>query len=146
MKKYLAYGANMSVDMMKIRCPNAKLVGTGTLENFRLMFKGTPPRSFGTIEPWQGFCVPFVLWDISASDERNLDRYEGYPRFYQKHSVEVEVNGEKISAMYYSKPETERVGAPSDHYIAALWNSYEHFNFDLEILKRARDFSCGDSF
>ena len=146
MKKYLAYGANMSVEMMANRCPDAKLLGTGELKNFRLMFKGTPPNSYGTIESWEGFSVPFVLWDISAADEKRLDRYEGFPRVYQKHSVEVEVNGEKITAMYYSKPETERVAPPCDHYVAVLWDAYERFGFDLKILERARAFACGDSF
>ena len=146
MKYYLAYGANMSVDMMGDRCPDAKLIGTGTLENFRLMFKGEPPRSYGTIEPWENFCVPFVLWDISARDEKNLDRYEGYPRVYQKHTVTVEVNGQTVKAMYYAKPETEPVGAPNDHYVAVLWDAYERFGFDMDILIRARDFSCGDCF
>jgi len=145
-KYYLAYGANMSVDMMKDRCPDAKLVGTGKLENFRLMFKGNPPSSYGTIEPWEGFSVPFVLWQISDADEKRLDRYEGYPRVYQKHTVTVEVNGQTVDAMYYSKPETERVNPACDHYVAVLWDAYEHFGFDMNILIRARDFSCGDSF
>ena len=146
MKKYLAYGANMSVEMMSRRCPKSKFVGTGTLKNFRLMFKGDVPNSYGTIEPWDGFEVPFVLWDLPASDEKRLDRYEGYPRVYQKFTVEVEVNGEKVTAMYYAKPETQRVNPPCDHYVAALWESYEYFDFDLKILERARDFACGDCF
>lgn len=146
MKKYLAYGANMSVEMMKNRCPKSKFVGTGTLKNFRLMFKGDVPNSYGTIEAWDGFDVPFVLWDLPASDEKRLDRYEGFPRVYRKFTVEVEVNGEKFSAMYYAKPDTERVNPPCDHYVAVLWEAYERFGFDLEILKRARDFACGDCF
>ena len=146
MKKYLAYDATLSVEMMSRRCPKSKFVGTGTLKNFRLMFKGELPNSYGTIEPWDGFEVPFVLWDLPASDEKRLDRYEGYPRVYQKFTVEVEVNGEKVTAMYYAKPETQRVNPPCDHYVAALWESYEYFGFDLKILERARDFACGDCF
>ena len=146
MKKYLAYGANMSTEIMATRCPKSKLVGTGQLQNFRLMFKGEQPNSYGTIEPWEGFTVPFVLWDISAADEKSLDRYEGYPRVYQKHTVEVEVNGEKFKAMYYSKPDTERVNPPSLHYVDVLWQAYEKFGFDLAILQRALDFACGDCF
>ena len=110
------------------------------------MFKGEQPSSYGTIEPWEGFCVPFVLWDISAADEKSLDRYEGFPRVYQKHTVEIELEGEKFTAMYYSKPDTERVNPPSLHYVDVLWQAYERFGFDLAILKRAVDFSCGDSF
>lgn len=146
MKKYLAYGANMSVDMMAKRCPKAKLLGTGILNGYRLMFKGIAPNSYGTIEPWEGFCVPFVLWELTPADEKRLDRYEGYPRVYQKHTVEIEIGGDKFSAMYYAKPDTERVAPPSEHYVDVLWQAYERFSFDLEILKRARDFSCGDSF
>ena len=143
--KYLAYGANMDVDVMKQRCPDAKLLGTGTLEGWRLMFKGEPPFSYGTIEQWDGFSVPYVLWEISAADERKLDRYEGFPKHYQKGTVAIDFLGEKIMVMFYHKPEKQAVGAPSDHYVAALWKSYEAFGFDLVILKRARDFSCGDS-
>lgn len=146
MKYYLAYGSNMSVEIMKNRCPDAKFVGTGTLKDFRLMFKGNPPSSYGTIEAWEGFNVPFVLWTITMRDEDSLDYYEGYPRVYQKHTATVTVNGRTFNAMYYSKPETQPVGAPSDHYVAVLWEAYEHFGFDLEILIRARDFSCGDCF
>lgn len=146
MKYYLAYGANMSVDMMAARCPDAKLVGTGTLKDFRLMFKGELPSSYGTIEPWAGFEVPFVLWTITMRDEDSLDRYESYPRVYQKHTATVTVNGRTFNAMYYSKPETERVNPACDHYVNVLWEAYEYFGFDLNILIRARDFSCGDCF
>ena len=146
MKKYLAYGANMNVDMMKKRCPDAKLLGTGHLPNFRLMFKGELPNSYGTIEPWEGFIVPFVLWDISADDEKKLDRFEGYPRVHQKHNATFEFEARRITAMYYAKPDTEPVNPPSEHYVDVLWQAYEHFAFDIEILKRARDFSCGDCF
>ena len=146
MKKYLAYGANMNVDMMAQRCPKAKLKGTGILDGYRLMFKGELPSSYGTIEPWENFCVPFVLWEITPADEKSLDRYEDYPRVYQKHTVEVEVGNEKFTAMYYARPDTWCVNPPSEHYVNVLWQAYEHFGFDLGILIRARDFSCGDSF
>lgn len=143
--KYLAYGANMDVEVMKRRSPDAKLLGTGLLENWRLMFKGESPHSYATIEKWDGFSVPYVLWDISEADEKKLDRYEGYPKHYQKDTIAIEYLGEKILAMFYQKSEEQPVGAPNDHYVAVLWKSYEEFGFDLEILKRARDFSCGDS-
>lgn len=143
--KYLAYGANMDAEMMKCRCPDAKFLGTGVLKDWRLMFKGKPPSSYGTIEEWEGFSVPYVLWEISAADERNLNHYEGYPKHYLKGTVAVEFNGETVWAMYYFKPEDQPVGAPCDHYVAVLWGAYEKFGFDLSILIRARDFSCGDS-
>ena len=143
--KYLAYGANMDAEVMKRRCPDAKFLATGLLEDWRLMFKGEIPFSYGTIEQWEGFSVPYVLWEISEADEKELDRYEGYPKHYQKSTLAIEYDGETILVMFYQKPEDQPVGAPCDHYVAALWKSYEDFGFDLEILKRARSFSCGDS-
>lgn len=143
--KYLAYGANMDKEVMKRRCPDSKFLATGLLQDWRLMFKGEKPLSYATIEEWDGFSVPYVLWEISVADEKELDRYEGYPKHYQKNMIALEYDGETIFAMFYHKPEEQPVDAPSNHYVAALWKSYEDFGFDLAILKRARDFSCGDS-
>lgn len=39
-KLYIAYGSNLNLRQMKYRCPTAKLVGKGTIENYELQFKG----------------------------------------------------------------------------------------------------------
>ena len=49
-KIYIAYGSNMDLEQMRYRCPNAKMKGTGVLENWRLMFKGSLTGSYATIE------------------------------------------------------------------------------------------------
>ena len=135
--KYLAYGANMDVEIMRTRCTEATLLGTGVLENFRLMFKGKEPNAYATIEPWEGFSVPYVLWEITAGDEKHLDRFEGFPRAYKKHTVKVDFGGEIVPAMYYAKPENQSVGQPMTHYVDCLARSYERFNFDRAILDEA---------
>lgn len=135
--KYLAYGANMDVGIMASRCADAKFLGTGVLENFRLMFKGKEPLAYATIEEWNGFKVPYVLWEISKSDERELDYFEGFPRFYQKHTVAVEHDGKKFLAMFYQKDVAQPVGQPMTHYVEVLEDAYEHFKFDRSILDEA---------
>ena len=40
MKLYGAYGSNLNLKQMHIRCPNAKPVCSFYLENFNLVFKG----------------------------------------------------------------------------------------------------------
>ena len=142
--KYLAYGANMDVEIMKQRCKGAKFLGTGILDDYRLMFKGIEPSAYATIEQWDGFKVPYVLWEISTADEKHLDRYEGYPKFYQKHTVTIEFNGEKFLAMYYAKPEDIPVGQPMTHYIAVLDEAYRRFKFDYSILQEALRLSDED--
>ena len=41
-KLYIAYGSNLNLKQMKYRCPTAKLVGKGVVENYELQFKGMP--------------------------------------------------------------------------------------------------------
>lgn len=38
-KYYIAYGSNLNKDQMKYRCPDAKLVGTGSIPNYQLLFE-----------------------------------------------------------------------------------------------------------
>ena len=78
-KYYIAYGSNLSVEQMKIRTPDAVIVGTSILKDWRLLF-----RQFATIKKCKGYSVPVLVWKISGQDEKSLDRYEGYPRFYVK--------------------------------------------------------------
>lgn len=132
--KYLAYGANLNSEIFCARCPNAKFLGVDVLEGYRLMFKGEEPLAYATIEPWENFSVPYVLWEISEDDEKALDRYEGYPKHYQKHTVNIEFGGEKYSAMYYAKPEEEQVGQPMTHYVEVISQAYKDYKFDEKIL------------
>ena len=76
---YIAYGSNLSQEQMARRCPTAKIVGTTTLKDWRLLFNG--PAS---IERKEGYEVPVLIWEIMPTDEKSLDRYEGYPSYYRK--------------------------------------------------------------
>ena len=68
-KMYIAYGSNMDVEQMQHRCPEAELLGTGRLENWRLMFKGSKTGAYATIEREKGKNVPSLLWRITEMDE-----------------------------------------------------------------------------
>ena len=48
-KMYIAYGSNMDLEQMQRRCPEAELLGTGRLENWRLMFKGIKTGAYGSL-------------------------------------------------------------------------------------------------
>lgn len=135
--KYIAYGANMDEEIMRSRCADSKFLGTGVLEGYRLMFKGEEPRAYATIEQWDGYRVPYVLWEISAKDESELDHFEGYPKFYGKQTVMIEFGGEKFLAMFYAKPDKQPVGQPMTHYVEVLSEAYKKFKFDYSILEVA---------
>lgn len=139
--KYIAYGSNLDEGIMLGRCKDAKFLGTGVLEGYRLMFKGEEPTAYATIEQWDGYRVPYVLWEITPDDERKLDSYEGYPKHYVKQTVMIKSNGEKFLAMFYQKPEEQSIGQPMTHYVEVLSAAYEQFDFDRSILDAALKFS-----
>ena len=41
MKYYLAYGSNLNIQQMAVRCPGARAVGTATIRDFKLAFRGS---------------------------------------------------------------------------------------------------------
>ena len=81
---YIAYGSNLNVEQMHYRCPDARIIGTATLDGWTLLFKGSKTGSYLTIEQKEGESVPVAVWEVSPADEANLDRYEGFPHFYYK--------------------------------------------------------------
>ncbi len=140
---YIAYGSNMSVEQMKYRTPDAQIVGTAILKGWRLLF-----RQFATIERKAGFKTPALIWRISEQDEKNLDKYEGFPRFYVKKKLNVAVkslegfNIGTLTAMVYVMPsETVKLRdinpLPSRQYYSTLCTSYKTFGFDGKILSEA---------
>lgn len=58
-KLYGAYGSNMNLEQMSHRCPKAKVVGNGTLEDYKLTFRGGY-KGVANIEPCKGRAVP--IW------------------------------------------------------------------------------------
>ena len=143
-KYYIAYGSNLSVEQMAHRCPDAKVVGTAVLPGWQLLFKGC-----ATIEPNPSRNTPVLIWSISPADEKNLDVYEGFPSYYFKKNLEVDVTpidgGEpvKLNAMVYIMDEKNYCHAPSSYYYQILDEGYRRFGFDLSLLHLALEDSVG---
>ena len=143
MKKfYLAYGSNLDIDQMSWRCPHARAVGVAVLKDWRLLFRGSRTGSYLTIEPREGFEVPVGVWEVTADDEASLDRYEGFPDFYYKRNLQVQMEDfagglHDIEAMVYIMHEDRPLGVPSRSYVEICATGYEDFGFDLEPLKAA---------
>ena len=81
---YIAYGSNLNVRQMRMRCPSARIIGTSVLKDYELLFKGSKTGSYLTVEKKSGVSVPVAVWEVTAEDEKALDRYEGFPNFYYK--------------------------------------------------------------
>lgn len=134
-KYYMAYGSNLSVSQMAFRCPDAKLVGTATLQDWKLVF-----RVHATIEPEFGSTVPVLVWKISDADEAKLDRYEGYPKYYTKETMPVTVTHlrskkqKELDCMVYIMQSGRPVIPPSMQYYNTILEGYRRFGFDRHIL------------
>ena len=142
-KYYLAYGSNLNVKQMKWRCPNARAVGTAVIENYELLFKGSKTGSYLTIEPKEGSSVPVAVWEVTESDERALDRYEGFPDFYYKKEIMIDFKGIKTGktrrrkSFVYIMHEERKIGIPTTRYYFTCLEGYRHFRFDEDCLMEA---------
>ena len=140
---YIAYGSNLNVQQMQMRCPHAKVAGTAILEGWELLFKGSKTGSYLTIEKCDGGVVPVAVWEVTESDEAALDRYEGFPVFYDKKELRVALRGIRsgknrpVTAFVYIMDETRPFGRPTDYYLRVCREGYEQFGFDPEILMQA---------
>lgn len=142
-KYYLAYGSNLNVAQMRWRCPDARALGTATIEDYRLLFKGSKTGSYLTIEPQEGAQVPVAVWEVSEEDEKRLDRYEGFPTFYYKKELELTFTGiktgkkRKRKCFAYIMHEDRPIGIPSRSYVETCIEGYRDFGFNLKYLKDA---------
>ena len=136
-KIYAAYGSNLNHAQMRERCPEAKYLGSAMLKNQNLLFCGQPNHSFATIKTMEGKEAPIGLWEISARDERALDRYEGYPNFYHKTVLPVTLDGEEVHAMVYIMDLAMPAGLPSVMYYDIVEKGYRDCGLDTAYLKEA---------
>lgn len=141
-KLYVAYGSNLNKQQMKGRCPDAKFVGTGVIENYELQFKGSLYGAHATIAPKAGASVPVGLWTIQSRDESRLDMYEGYRktgyRYYDKEQVRVNMtNGGSVIGMVYIMDQRMDFGQPTPGYYDTVREGYANCGLDETVLEQA---------
>lgn len=140
---YIAYGSNLNVEQMRARCPDARIIGTSVLKDYRLLFKGSKTGSYLTVEPEQGYEVPVAVWSVSEEDERRLDIYEGFPDFYYKKELTLPVKGIRSGIVrdrkvfVYIMHEDRKIGIPTAYYVSTCRTGYRYFGFDIGTLLEA---------
>lgn len=137
---YIAYGSNLNIPQMRMRCPGARIIGTSVIKDYQLLFKGSKTGSYLTIEPMEGAEVPVVIWEVTETDEKALDRYEGYPNFYYKKEMTLDIKGirtgkvRRRDAFVYIMHEERELGIPSWYYVNTCLDGYRAFGFDEKYL------------
>jgi hypothetical protein len=138
----VAYGSNLNVGQMAMRCPTAKIYGKGILKGYRLLFKGREENAYCTIEKKRGGKVPVLVWELQPEDEKALDFYEGYPKFYDKEDVKVKLeDGTIVEAMVYIMTDKvmDRIylNLPSRSYLETVKAGYHAAGFDEVFIEDA---------
>lgn len=148
---YIAYGSNLNIRQMRMRCPSARIIGISTLNGYELLFKGSKTGSYLTVEKKDGSSVPVAVWEVTPADELALDRYEGFPTFYYKKELTLPIKGirtgkiRKRRVFVYIMHEDRPLGMPSQMYVDTCVEGYRHFGFDIGFLVDAINDSKEDN-
>jgi hypothetical protein len=129
MKLYFAYGANLNLEGMRFRCPDARPVSTFLLHDWQLAFSGV-----ATIQPRLGASVPGALWEITPECEDNLDVFEGFPFLYSKVYL-AQSNMEFMAYVMNDDPPA----LPSRSYFNTILEGYRDWDLPASELHRARE-------
>ncbi len=146
---YIAYGSNLNIHQMRMRCPAARRIGTSELKDYELLFKGSKTGSYLTVEKKPGSSVPVGVWEVTQADEKALDRYEGFPNFYYKKELTLPIKGirtgkvRKRRVFVYIMHEDRPIGIPSIPYMQTCIQGYDDFGFDRLVLIDAY-LKCGE--
>jgi len=133
---YVAYGSNLNMDQMSVRCPNARPLYPVVIKDWKLVFRGV-----ADITPAEGHEVMAGLWAITEECEKALDRYEGFPNLYRKHYFDFE--GEDSVMTYVMN--RDGIRPPMEHYYAVIEEGYQDFSLETLTLERAWRTSFAES-
>ena len=132
---YFAYGANLNLENMKHRCPNAKPIVKFSMPNYRLVFKGVADIEYSANETVEG-----MLWEITDKCEQALDIFEGYPHLYRKEYFTIKMSGklahdfgENADVMFYAMNSTN-YGEPNQSYFNCILDGYIANKLDTDFL------------
>ena len=140
---YFAYGSNLHKRHMKGRCQDSQPVAQAVAWGYTLTFRGnTKGQGVADIQPKDDDFVPGAIYKVSALDRAALDRYEGYPRLYDRHEITVirQDTGEPVRAFVYRMLDHYRPTPPGDYYFNIIAEGYQDWDMDdfleeLELLR-----------
>lgn len=142
---YAAYGSNMDPEQMLHRAPNSPTAGTGWLMGWRLTFGGedlTWEGALATVVEDPDSQVFVMLYDVTDSDARNLDAWEGSElSIHRKIRVLVNTLESDVTAWLYVLDDYEG-GLPSARYLGLLADAAESAGAPADYVHGLRTRPC----
>ena len=144
---YFAFGSNMDVEQMAIRCPGAMVEGPAYLEDHELVFRGPSKKRGGgvlSVDSQPGVVVEGILYRVDPHHLQALDRFEGAPEWYVRQRVEVRLrDGTRRPATLYRLPVEVQRMKPTEAYLAQVLRACHHQGFETARVEAAAAQPCG---
>jgi gamma-glutamylcyclotransferase (GGCT)/AIG2-like uncharacterized protein YtfP len=135
----------MDPAQMLERCPHSPQAGIGWLEGWRLTFGGEDlgwEGALATVVEESKSRVFVVLYEVSDSDERALDRWDGATLgVYSKLKVRVTTLDGEVVAWLYVLNDYEG-GLPSARYLGIMADAAEAAGAPLDYVEGLRARPC----
>lgn len=128
---YFAYGANLDIRGMLLRCPGCKPLTRAVLSDHRLVFRGA-----ADIEHRTGESVHGALYQITPVHLDSLDRFESYPRFYDRKNVQVvTADGNAVEATVYQMIRRKGYSPPFNGYLDIIISGCRDWGIPEEYIR-----------
>lgn len=135
--KYFAYGMNTNLAEMELRCPTAECLGATWIEDYEFVFRG-----HADIAKSAGSLCYGVLWDITRADLTALDRLEGYPYYYTRFRVRVNLGDHFVYALTYQMNDQTYIQEPSPGYLEMVREGYTQNGVPTNQIDHAINMVC----
>lgn len=135
--KYFAYGMNTNLDEMARRCPGATSLGAAWINDYEFVF-----RTHADIVKSPGDICYGVLWDITPAHLKALDALEGYPYYYNRFRVRVNLGNHFVYALTYQMNDQSYVQEPGAGYLQMVTEGYQQNSVPTNQIDRAINMIC----
>lgn len=136
---YAAYGQLLNKTMRESVCPSIRVVATGRINGYRLVFK-----THEDIEPDDCSSVLVLVFEVDDDDVRRLGRLYKRGEYYDVALVNVSVaasingyTGDVSAFTYVMLPKYESYQKPDDWYLDIIRSGYKENGFDIGLLDAA---------
>jgi gamma-glutamylcyclotransferase (GGCT)/AIG2-like uncharacterized protein YtfP len=129
---HFAYGSNMSVALMRRRCPGAQLEGCARLPGYRFIVMRS---GYASVVPAPGSSVHGLLWRLTPRDVAALNAYENLDSgLYRAVMMAVVSHRRRCAALVYIGCDCEP-GRPRPGYLEIVTQAARDAGFPPRYLR-----------
>lgn len=135
-----SYGMNTNLVQMALRCNQPYLLGVGTLYKYQFNFRYHADIHYtGNAND----VVHGVVWELDPDDLDTIDALEGFPNYYTRELVEVDVHRYMpVKAWAYEMREKGPLRFPDMRYQDCVMEGYQQNGIPIPQIHNALD-RCG---